>query len=186
MRRIATCLLLALCAAATNGFAQDDQRRWTPLARDGIHDPKNPGLRQLQEPAEALRPLPPDSIGNQVRWVEALERGDIKPRTSLNPEWQVRVLETAIYMNADGSTPIVRFPHREHTLWLDCSNCHEKLFRSQAGANRISMLNILQGQQCGQCHGAVSFPLTECARCHNTPRTPENMVRALRRKAGAR
>jgi hypothetical protein len=40
------------------------------------------------------------------------------------------------------------------------------------------MLHILEGKQCGQCHGAVAFPLTECARCHNTARTPENAARA--------
>ncbi|HEY5897169.1 MAG TPA: c(7)-type cytochrome triheme domain-containing protein [Burkholderiales bacterium] len=179
---MAAVLLIALCAPGV--LAQQGSRQWTPLARDGIHDPRNPGLRELQEPGAALRALPPDHIGNQVRWVEALERGDIRPRTNLNPEWQVRVLETAIYMNADGSTPIVRFPHREHTLWIDCSGCHEAIFRSEAGANRISMLKILQGMQCGQCHGAVAFPLTECVRCHNTARTPENVARAVRRKPG--
>jgi c(7)-type cytochrome triheme protein len=186
VRALAACLLIALGAAMMHDAgAQQDARHWTPLAHDGIHDPRNPGLRQLQEPADALRPLPADNIGNQVRWVQALERGAIQPRTNLNPEWQVRVLETDIYMNADGSTPIVRFPHREHTLWLDCSQCHEKIFRSKAGGNRISMLNILQGNQCGQCHGAVSFPLTECVRCHNTARTPENVARALRRTPGS-
>jgi hypothetical protein len=31
------------------------------------------------------------------------------------------------------------------------------------------MLAILEGEQCGQCHGAVAFPLTECTRCHAIP-----------------
>ena len=168
------CLLLqAWCAGA-------DDRRWAPLARDGLHDPKSPALELLQPPADALRGLPPDTAGNQVRWVDALERGAIAPRSSLDPERQVRLLDLDIYMDRYGSVPIVRFPHRQHTLWLDCSICHEKLFVSKTGANRISMLRILQGEQCGLCHGAVAFPLTECARCHNTPRTPENIERAQR------
>jgi len=157
---------------------QPDARRWAPLARDGVHDPRNPALRDLQQPAEALRHLPPDTAGNQVRWVDALKGGAIAPRTSLNPERKVRVLDLDVYLNGWGSTHIVRFPHRDHTLWLDCSNCHERLFVSKIGANKFSMFQILQGEQCGQCHGAVAFPLTECSRCHNTPRTPENVARA--------
>ncbi|HEX9180451.1 MAG TPA: c(7)-type cytochrome triheme domain-containing protein, partial [Burkholderiales bacterium] len=54
-------------------------------------------------------------------------------------------------------------------LWLDCANCHEHLFKSKAGANKLSMQKILEGEQCGLCHGAVAFPLTECGRCHSTP-----------------
>ena len=39
---------------------------YVPLAKDGIHDPANPGLKMLQEPGEALANLPPDVVGNQV------------------------------------------------------------------------------------------------------------------------
>ena len=170
--------VVALVVAAPGTLAQSDARRWAGLENDGLHDPRNPSLRLLQPPAEALRSLPPDGAGNQVRWVDALERGAIAPRTSLDPERKVRMLDLDVYMDRYGSVPIVRFPHRQHTLWLDCSNCHDRLFLPKIGANRISMLRILQGEQCGQCHGAVAFPLTECTRCHNTPRTPENIARA--------
>lgn len=175
VRALAACLVLLLWTAA---LAQTEARRWEPLARDGVHDPRSAALRDLQQPGEALRHLPADNTGNQVHWVEALKGGAIAPRTSLNPERKVRVLDLDVYLNGWGSTHIVRFPHREHTLWLDCSNCHERLFASRIGANQFSMLHILQGEQCGQCHGAVAFPLTACARCHNTPRTPENVARA--------
>lgn len=174
MARVAAVLLLAMFAAGafaqSGAAAQRVERQWPSLARDGVHDPRNPALKLLQEPREALAPLPPDAAGNQVRWVEAVRDGSIVPRSSLRPETVVRLLDTEIYMDRYGSLPIVRFPHREHTQWLDCSNCHEALFRSKAGANDITMMRILQGEQCGQCHGAVAFPLTECARCHNTPR----------------
>ncbi len=182
-RTLAACFALLLSVGA---LAQVDSRRWDPLARDGVHDPRNPALRDLQQPGEALRHLPADSAGNQVRWVDALQGGMITPRTSLNPERKVRVLDLDVYLNGYGSTPIVRFPHREHTLWLDCSNCHERLFVSKIGANKMTMLRILQGEQCGQCHGAVAFPLTECARCHNTQRTPENVARAHAQRPNTR
>lgn len=145
-------------------------RRWLPLANDGIHDAANPAVKVLQDPAVALSRLPPDRVGNQVNWVSALEQGRIDPRTNIFPESRVRVLDLDILLNLRGGTPIVRFPHRQHTLWLDCSNCHESLFKAQAGANKMSMQRILQGEQCGVCHGAVAFPLTVCGRCHNTPR----------------
>lgn len=144
--------------------------QWTPLARDQVHDPENPALKELQEPSQALSTLPRDSAGNLVDWMRALNERVITPRANLDADAAVRLREDDILLNLRGGMPIVRFPHRSHTQWLDCSNCHEHLFKSQAGANRLSMFQILQGEQCGVCHGAVSFPLTECARCHNTPR----------------
>jgi c(7)-type cytochrome triheme protein len=168
--RSATIVLALLLTSAAQAQAARDQRQWTPLAADGLHDPANPALKLKQPPAEALRPLAPDTTGNQVRWVEALDKGQIKPRAALNEATAVRVREDDILLNLRGGTPIVRFPHRAHTLWLDCSNCHDRLFLPKAGANRLSMQKILQGEQCGVCHGAVAFPLTECSRCHNTPR----------------
>lgn len=144
--------------------------QWAPLGKDGVHDPKAPGTKQLQQPRDALSKLAPDNTGNQVRWVESLDKGEIVPREKLRPETKVRVLDQDILLNLKGGMPIVRFPHRQHTLWLDCSNCHDQLFRQQVGATKISMLRILQGEQCGVCHGAVAFPLTECFRCHSIPR----------------
>ena len=140
---------------------------WLPLDKDEVHDPRAPGLALLQQPAEALAPLPRDTAGNMVRWVDALESGAITPRGSLLAEAAPRVLDDAFIISKFGSMPAVRFPHRPHTLWLDCSNCHDALFKAQAGANRFSMTAILNGEQCGLCHGAVAFPLTECNRCHS-------------------
>jgi c(7)-type cytochrome triheme protein len=158
--------LLMLPALAWSG-------RWEPIAKDGLRDPKGPAIGILQEPREGLgeiAKLAPDTAGNQVRWVEALEKGVINPRSNLLPGTQINVLDQDILLNLKGGMPIVRFPHRAHTLWLDCSNCHEHLFKSKFGANKLSMFSILQGEQCGVCHGAVSFPLTECNRCHSVPR----------------
>jgi len=163
----ARALALVLAVAAVAAWAQDE---WLPLRKDGIHDPKAPSIRQLQQPADALSKLTPDTAGNLVRWVQALEKGEINPRASLSPNTEVRVLDLDVLLNLKGGMPIVRFPHKAHTLWLDCANCHDHLFKAQAGANQYSMFAILQGEQCGVCHGAVSFPLTECYRCHSVVR----------------
>ena len=144
---------------------------YVPLAKDGIHDPANPGLKMLQEPGEALANLPPDVVGNQVFWVKALEQGLISPRTNILTDTKVQVLDLDVILPRTGEMPMVNFPHRQHTEWLDCSNCHEKLFKSKTGATvGLNMFQILQGEYCGQCHGAVAFPLTECNRCHSVQR----------------
>ena len=164
--------VVVVLVLASAGVAAQALRQWLPLARDGVHDPNSPALKLLQEPAEALARLPADGAGNRVQWVDALEQGHISPRTNILPETKIRLRETDVLLNLNGSTPIVRFPHRQHTLWLDCSNCHEQPFKSQTGANPLSMEKMLQGEQCGVCHGAVSFPLTECNRCHSVARAP--------------
>lgn len=114
--------------------------------------------------------MTPDTAGNQVRWVQAIEKGEIKPRPSLFSSMQPQLLDLDVLLDLKGGMPIVRFPHRAHTLWLACENCHDHLFAKQAGGTKLSMFAILQGEQCGVCHGAVSFPLTECFRCHSVLR----------------
>lgn len=178
-RRLAGAVLLA-CGLALMGVGLAIASQWLRLENDGVHDPKSAAIALLQQPGDALAPLPRDGAGNLVNWVQAIEEGLIAPRTNLLPETQVRVLDQDIIVSKFGSMPAVKFPHRQHTLWLDCSNCHEHLFKSQAGANRFSMSAILDGEQCGLCHGAVAFPLTECNRCHSVPNA------SLRRAAGPR
>lgn len=142
---------------------------WMRLEADGVHDPQSPAIGVLQQPGEALAVLPRDTAGNQVNWVAAIDSGAINPRTHLLPQTEVRLRHDDLIIAKYGSMPAVKFPHRQHTLWLDCANCHEQLFKSKAGANRFSMTAILNGEQCGVCHGAVAFPLTECNRCHSVP-----------------
>ncbi len=157
-------LLIILCQA------QALAGNWKPLAQDGLHDALEPGVAQLQEPKDALSRLPPDTAGNQVNWMKALEEGQIKPRTNVMPETKIEVRDQDVIMKRTGEMALVRFPHRQHTLWLDCSNCHDRLFKKKAGASTVNMMQILSGEKCGVCHGAVAFPLTECQRCHSLPR----------------
>ena len=169
-RRAGWLVLLVACGVA--GLATALERAWAPLAEDDIHDPTSPALGLLQEPAVALGQLPPrGGAGNQVDWIQALRDGLIKPRTNVFPETKVNVLDLDVYLKNTGELRVVKFPHRAHTEWLDCSNCHEWLFKSKTGATPINMFAILQGEYCGRCHGAVAFPLTECDRCHSTKRS---------------
>lgn len=144
---------------------------WIPLMRDRVHDPRGPSILELQEPGEGLSELPPHQSGNRVLWAKALDRGAISPRRSIYPaESKIQVLDLDVLMDLRGGMAVVRFPHRIHTQWLACDNCHETLFKSKVGETKLSMYNILQGEQCGLCHGSVAFPLTECAFCHSVER----------------
>ncbi len=144
---------------------------WKSLAEDGLHDPLSPAIGTLQEPAEALSLLPPDTTGNKVSWIRALREHYIAPRTNILPETKIEILDMDIVMDQTGELPMVLFPHKPHTEWLDCTNCHNKIFVDKVDANPINMFAILAGEYCGQCHGAVAFPLTECNRCHIIPRS---------------
>ena len=144
---------------------------WKSLVEDGLHDPLSPAIGLLQEPADALSLLPPDSAGNKVAWVRALREGYIEPRTNIFPETKIEVIDMDIIMENTGELPLVLFPHKPHTEWLDCENCHDRIFVKKVDANPINMFAILSGNYCGQCHGAVAFPLTECNRCHSVARS---------------
>jgi c(7)-type cytochrome triheme protein len=171
--------LFAMLLLASLAEAQSDPNRFnrlmkpaaernSPPPEDGIHDPDSPGTHLLQTPREAFEILPDSKSGNYVQWNAAMDEGLIEPRNSLG---QVStppiVLDLNIVREVKGSMPDVVYPHKQHTQWLDCSNCHPAIFIPQKGANQISMASILLGEKCGVCHGKVAFPVSECRRCHS-------------------
>ncbi|WP_448191358.1 c(7)-type cytochrome triheme domain-containing protein [Azospirillum sp. sgz301742] len=160
----------AASAPAAEKGAPAQAQMHPPLGAEGIYDPTNPSLSVLQAPEEALGPLPPGlSGGNHVNWVEALRRGQINPRKGVAADAQMNVVDMNVLMSRTASMPNVKFPHREHTEWLACTNCHPAIFLPKKDGNPINMYSILKGEFCGVCHGKVAFPLTDCFRCHNTP-----------------
>ena len=161
--------------SASNSFnrlLKISRRHQAPM-EDDIHDPANDGTKILQPPLEAYANLPktPSDLGNGIDWVRAVDEHFISPRWDINdPEEQPLVMDMNIIRVPKGSIPNELFPHRQHTLLLDCSNCHPSIFIPQRGANQISMAANLLGQKCGTCHGKVAFPLSECKRCHSQPK----------------
>lgn len=142
--------------------------RLTSIKDDGIHDPSVPGLQLLQEPRDAFAPLPSSAGGNNVNWVEAKNKGQIKPHYDyLDTTKEALPLELNIVMEVKGSMPNVLYPHKQHTEILECTNCHDSIFKPLKGGNPMSMAEIMLGQKCGVCHGSVAFPVTECRRCHS-------------------
>lgn len=158
-----------LVAAAAVAMAQDVKApSHPPLGAEGIYDPAGPGIPFLQQPDAALRELPPDRTGNYVNWVDAIEGGFIEPRKGVKPDAAMNVVRMDVLMSKTASMPQVKFPHKQHTEWLGCNNCHPAIFLPQKDGNPISMYAILRGEFCGVCHGKIAFPVTDCFRCHNT------------------
>lgn len=141
-----------------------------PVDADGIHDPSNDAVKVLQEPVDAMLGFPRDNSG-VIDWVKVLDDGLIDPRKGLNGEDQMHVVDFDVIFKNTGSMPYVRYPHRQHTEWLTCKNCHPRIFLPQKGGNPVTMSGIMQGNYCGVCHGKVAFPPTKnCGRCHSVAR----------------
>lgn len=163
-------------ANAFNRLLKPASKRNLPPPEDGIHDPSNDGTHALQPPLSAFGVLPKSFAGNRINWVEAIGTQKINPRwdkTDVNA--QPVVMDMNIVREVKGSMPDVVYPHKQHTEWLDCSNCHPGIFVPQKGANQISMAAILLGEKCGVCHGKVAFPVSECRLCHSKKK---DLVRA--------
>lgn len=143
-------------------------KRNLPPAEDGIHDPSNDGTLTLQPPLQAYTGLPRSNAGNRIDWVAALNSKKIEPRWDrVDVNAVPVVMDLNIVREVKGSMPDVVYPHKQHTEWLDCSNCHPAIFVPQKGANQISMASIMLGEKCGVCHGKVAFPVSECRLCHS-------------------
>jgi len=137
------------------------------LKSDGIHDLANDAINTLQEPEIAMKAFPADRRG-AVNWARAMEDGIVNPRMSLRGDEDMNIMDMDILFKDTGDMPWVRFPHLAHTRWLDCSNCHPKIFIPQRGGNQeIGMDAIIAGKYCGRCHDKVAFPLWTCERCHS-------------------
>ena len=155
---------------AGSGRDVDSKSPWRSIAYDGIHDRESDAVGLLQEPRSAFLGLPRSISGDYVDWVAALRSGAITPRAHVRGQGAMDVRDDKIVMTDTKTMPHVTFPHRAHSEWLACGNCHDWLFKAQAGANEISMSQIARGRACGLCHGKVAFPPTECFRCHSGPR----------------
>ncbi len=121
--------------------------------------------------------LPKDKFG-LIDWMAIVNKGIIKPRGSLKPgtpdlppfDMNVLITSKGDFVND------VMFPHKAHTYCLKCENCHTGIFIMAKGKNRMTMQGIVEGKWCGRCHGKVAFPLTDCNRCHQTPKKAADVV----------
>ena len=120
-----------------------------------------------------LTELPKDRFG-LIDWADALKSGAVKPKHSLDPDAKDSFpidMDVVIFTKSKFQ-PDVIFPHKIHTMWLSCTNCHPAIFPMNAvQANKMMhMTKISAGEFCGRCHNRVAFPLSDCLRCHIKPR----------------
>ena len=116
-----------------------------------------------------LSRLPATSFGNKIDWVKALNNGLITPVNylSIKPDADITFKETLVLESDWEETPPAIFPHKPHTWFLDCSNCHPDIFNiKKGGTKHFSMMANLEGEFCGVCHSNVAFPMNDCKRCH--------------------
>ena len=117
--------------------------------------------------------LPKDRFG-LIDWADALKSGAVKPIHSLNPdERETPPLDMDVVIFTKSKfQPDVVFPHKIHTMWLTCINCHPAIFPMNAkeANKRMTMPKIAAGEFCGRCHNRIAFPLSDCLRCHVKPR----------------
>lgn len=162
-----------------NRLLKPIDKRNLPPSQDGIHDPANDGTLMLQPPLLGMADLVRSRFGNNTDWVASLQSKKITPRWErTNPFAEGIVMDLDILRVPKAAVQNVVFPHKQHTEWLDCSNCHPAIFVPQKGANVISMPLILLGQKCGVCHGKVAFPISECAKCHSQPKVAQQTTAA--------
>jgi c(7)-type cytochrome triheme protein len=113
--------------------------------------------------------LPVTKSGNGIDWVRALEEKRIAPATFLRvkPTADIAYDKTLTLEAEWAFVPPAIFPHRIHTDWLECSNCHPEIFNIRKKSTKhFEMTRILKGEFCGACHLNVAFPISECKRCH--------------------
>ncbi|MBI5886366.1 MAG: hypothetical protein HZB85_07270 [Deltaproteobacteria bacterium] len=143
----------------------------------GVGDPNRPPSvayragRGWHPAALGSAKLPRDRYG-LIDWAKIVQENLIKPKPSLDPaEEEMEPMDMDVLIPAKGDfVDDVIYPHKIHTYWLKCEVCHPQIFEPSAGSNNMSMVGIVNGQWCGRCHSKVAFPLTDCKRCHSSPK----------------
>lgn len=113
--------------------------------------------------------LPKDDEDN-IDWMAALESKAITPSGVINAsdKDEGRTSDDDIELSTSGKpNRMVVFSHKVHTQWLTCNNCHNAIFKREAGSSIITMDAIDEGKYCGVCHDKVALAQPSgCKGCH--------------------
>jgi len=120
--------------------------------------------------------LPKDDEEN-IDWTAALETKLIAPRGVINDKDEDigKTSDDDIELSTSGKpNRMVIFSHKVHTQWLTCSNCHNAIFKREAGNAKITMDAIDEGKYCGVCHDKVALAKPSgCKGCHKPIKKPD-------------
>ena len=90
----------------------------------------------------------------------------------ISPLVQAEYADVIINKRAEkaGMRPVI-YPHWFHRIRFTCNVCHnDNGFKMQAGANDITMAEIVDGKFCGMCHNnenKIAWSLERCDMCHS-------------------
>ncbi len=117
--------------------------------------------------AALFQKLPKVADGS-VDWMRALDEKLVAPKAGIDPKTDDQpAIDLTVELIPQGQPAFkATFPHKAHTQWLACANCHPAIFQMKRGANPITMEKIFAGEFCGRCHGKVAFAPVGCPRCH--------------------
>ena len=142
-----------------------DVRVAAPLADTAAAPP----FERHLDPDSARSQLPRDHAGN-VDWVAAMKKGIIRPRAALPgrpaPDTSAFRFLYDFYFQGPDTLFDAWFPHSIHTEWLNCQQCHARIFPYRGAAMRMS--DILLGKYCAECHAGSDALRTHRAQDHAT------------------
>lgn len=127
-----------------------------------------PEIEKTLNPDSVVAMLPRDNAGN-IDWMEALRQEIIRPRDGIDgprtPPPGNFEFEFDFYFPGPAEMFDAYFPHSAHTEWMECAQCHPRIFRTRPV--QIQMADVFAGKYCGECHGKVAYPvMTGCENCH--------------------
>ncbi len=164
------------------GRCHDGKRAFAPVACNRCHS-LGTEVKENRESRKYLSLLPRYSINSvEPDWMKSFNEGIIKPRTTIEEKSREFIFDLDIEFKVSEGIPLpnVIFPHKQHTQWLFCNNCHPQIFKMTAGANPVTMLQIFEGEFCGWCHGKVAFSPQYCLRCHNEERLKKSYEKTVK------
>ncbi|HEC16431.1 MAG TPA: hypothetical protein ENI99_07680 [Sedimenticola sp.] len=115
--------------------------------------------------------LPVDRYGF-IDWLALKENGIFKPIESLHGDYKPVIRDNQILFISKGKLENVLFSHNVHSSWIRCTSCHPAVF-GEGLDNKVKMVRMSKGENCGYCHGKVSFTFADCKRCHSQEKGTE-------------
>ncbi len=109
--------------------------------------------------------IPIDEYGF-IDWLMLKEMGVFKPIESLDEDYEQKIRDNQILFISKSKVENVLFSHNVHSSWIKCESCHPIIFEESL-ENKVKMVRMSKGENCGYCHGKVSFTFADCKRCHS-------------------
>ena len=109
------------------------------------------------------------NAAGDIDWARALSEKTVTPKAGLTADKKDEEptdMDLEYVPKGQPEYKVV-FPHKTHTQWLACTNCHTEIFEMEKGKAAMTMEKINAGAYCGVCHGKVASPdVSNCPACH--------------------